>query len=553
MGITGRIQSRVERIQESYYRVTGRTELSEELARERQSRELLQESLLDLENSMLEPGWQRLTATAEREFSRDGLRMITAVCRVMALKNPLIKRGLALRQGYVWGQGVQLTGRDPKVNKLVQDTLDDPGNQRSFSGAVAREQLERSLGTDGNVFLALFTRPQTGLVQVRNLPWDEITDVISNPDDNSEPWYYERQWWSEKFDPARGIQGRTLEYAWYPAVDYKPLIKPKTMRTRTGQTAKVMWDAPVVHVKVGALSGWTYGIGDSYAALDWAAAYREFLTDWARLVKSLSRFAWRLTAKGSRQAAAKARLAAPPTLDPLTRDPNWSGGTVSMPPDMSLDPIPKSGATIDSESGRPLAAMVAAALDVPVTMLLGDPGTTGNRATAETLDTPTERAMELRRQVWSDAMQAIITHVVTESVRAPQGVLKGKIIRDGDGSRETVVLAGKAQPTVDISWPALSDVPVNVLVAAIVAADSTTHMPPLVTLRLLLQALGVDDVDEILAGVTDTAGNFIPPSGAGGAGQAIANAFRGGQDPVSAYTGPPEQGNAAPNELPAAA
>jgi hypothetical protein len=46
---------------------------------------------------------------------------------------------------------------------------------------------------------------------------------------------------------------------------------------------------------VNRLDGWKFGIGDAYAALPWARAYDGFLTDWAKLVKALSRFAWRLT------------------------------------------------------------------------------------------------------------------------------------------------------------------------------------------------------------------------------------------------------------------
>jgi hypothetical protein len=51
-------------------------------------------------------------------------------------------------------------------------------------------------------------------------------------------------------------------------------------------------------------------------------------------------------------------------------------------------------------------------MDVPVTMLLGDPGTTGARATAETLGIPTEQAADLRRGVWTDARQAIFEYVI---------------------------------------------------------------------------------------------------------------------------------------------
>ncbi|MFI7630259.1 DUF7218 family protein [Microbispora rosea] len=518
-------------IREGIARLAGNAELAEQVRQERADNAWLRETIGDLQNRMFEPGWVRMTTLAEQEFTRDGLRQITAVCRVMAIKSPMIKRGLALRAAYVWGQGINITARDDKVNQVVQRFLDDVGNRRVLTGDQAHEDLEHSLGTDGQVFLALFTNPRNGRVQVRRVPWDEITDVITNPDDASEPWYYQRDWWSERIDPVLGARITKREIAFYPALGYRPRLRPKTLRGSDGSTGPVMWDAPVYHVKVGGDPGWKFGLPDAYAAVDWANAYREFLTDWARLVKALSRFAWRLTTKGSKQAAARTRMAAAPTRDPVTGDALHAGATAVMTPDMMLEAVPKSGATIDSESGRPLAAMTAAALDVPVTMLLGDPGTTGARATAATLDTPTERSMELRRGVWTEAYRAILQYVILESVRAPEGLLKGKIDTDAYDGRETVRLRAGNDTTIDISWPDIDDVDVSSLIEAIVKADSTTHLPPLVVARLLLETLGVKDVDGILAKLTDKEGNFVSPSAS--AGQAAADAFRRGEDPAS--------------------
>lgn len=531
----------MERLRETWYRATGQAELAEVVRVERAERIFAQETLADLEHRMYEPGWQRLTAYAEQEFSREGLRRISAVCRILALKNPLIKRGLALRQAYVWGGGVEITARDSAVNDVIKTFLDDPGNKRTFSGAQAREQNERALGTDGNAFFALFTSPKSGRVQVRRVPWDEVTDVVTNPEDASEPWFFRREWWYERRDQATGALIDERRIAYYPALGYRPRSRPTRMRdVQGGGPVDVLWDAPVIHYAVNGLAGWKFGVPDAYAAIDWAQAYKEFLTDWALLVKALARFAYRLTSKGTKQAAAKAKLGAAPSVDPIAGERRHAGATASLPPDMSLEAIPKTGATIDSESGRPLAAMVAAALDVPVTMLLGDPGTTGNRATAETLDTPTEQAAELRRALHTDVHQAILAYVILESVRAPEGALKGRIVADEWG-QETVELTDGLDATIDVSWPDLADTPVNTIVAAIVAADSTQRIPPLVTARLLLEALGVQDVDQILDTITDDDGRYLPPDGGGGgAGQAAVDAFRRGEDPAALLAGPPD-------------
>jgi hypothetical protein len=183
--------------------------------------------------------------------------------------------------------------------------------------------------------------------------------------------------------------------------------------------------------------------------------------------------------------------------------------------------------------------MVASALGVPVTMLLSDPGQTGARATAETLDQPTELEMQLRRELWSDAYKRILRYVLAESVRAPQGELKGTIKRDPASGRETVTLAGDTDDTIDMVWPPLDQVTPDILIKAIAEAAQTGVLPPEVIARLLLQALGVRDVDEILDQMMDEDGNFVPPQppNIGGTGQAAADAVRAGADPTAVLDG----------------
>lgn len=523
------------------------TSVSGELSQERDNTDYLQESLSQLELAMEDIGWHRLLASADREFTREGLRQITAVCRLYAIKNPLIRRALVLRQVYVFGSGVEITARangrrqrsgEQDVASVVTAFLDDPGNRRTFSGVDSQTRLERSLGTDGNVFLSLWTRPTTGRVQIRVLPWDEIVDVISNPDDASEPWYYRRRWYETRFDPAIGDVPAEEREAFYPALDYRPQRRPTTLGG-----FEVRWDAPVRHVKVNDLDGWKFGIGDAYAAVDWARGYKEFLEDWARLVKALSRFAWRTTAAGSKQAQAiKAKLGAAPLRNPATGQLDNIGETAVIGVGQTLEAIPKTGAVINSDSGKPIAAMVAAAMGTPVTMLLCDPGHSGARAVAKTLDQPMGLEMGARRSLHTEVIRDVCAYVVRESVRAPKGVLKGKIVRDEDTDREYAVLAGDTEDTIDVTWPDLKDLDPGVVVAAIVAASTTLTVPPEVTLRLLLVALGVKHAEEIVEELLDEDGKFIwptpPPVGAASLGQAAANLATANMDPADAGSGP---------------
>jgi hypothetical protein len=510
--------------------------LSDQLEATTNTVELLQESLADLELAFEDRGWDRLATNATREFSPEGLRRARELCRVMTVANPLLKRGLGLRKAYVWGQGVTISVRDQSdegqdVNAVVQAFLDDAGNKKTFSGSQAREEMEQAAFTDGELFAALFTSRLTGKVQLRWLPVDEITDIIHDPEDQISDWYYKREWTERVV--ADGMLVQRLRSVYYPALGYEPQIKPPTINGH-----EVMWDAPVRMVSVNRPSGSTRGVPDSFAAIAWARSYKEFLEGWATLMRALSRFAWQTKTRGDRAKSVAAKVGTAPALTrDVVRDGNvaGAGAHVVTDPNTSLEAIPKTGATIDADSGRPLAAMVATALGVPVTMLLGDPGVTGARATATTLDQPMELEMNLRRALWAEFKQDVISHVIDWAIRAPKGPLKGKVSRDGD--RVVAELPDEDSRTIDISWPEFESLPVNVLVSAI--AEASAWLPPLVVAQQLAAALKIENADEVLAELTDAAGNFIDPvaTANANAGQAAVDAFRKGQDPAATLNG----------------
>ncbi|WP_435744927.1 hypothetical protein [Nocardioides sp. SYSU DS0663] len=517
---------------------TAPDQLAIELAAERLTVEVLEEALSDLELAAEDRGWRQAGMELDREFSRDGLTSVIRNCSVMAIASPMIKRGLQLRLGYVWGQGFDVSARagdgaDQDVNAVIQAFWDDESNKVALTSPEAQENLERRLGKQGNLIFTLFPDPLTGRVQIRVTPFEEIGDKIANPDDRDETWFFFRTYTSSVIEAGYGggTRRRTeTRRVLHPALGYWPATRPRSI-----DGLPVLWDQPMLHVTVNRPEGAKWGIPDVYAALPWARAYEGFLTDWARLVKALSKFAWRLTGdKSSRARNAAQKLAAAMPRQVASADPDQGliGGVAAGGPGVSLEAIPKSGATIDSESGRPLASMVAAALGVSVVDLLADPGVTGARAVAETLDKPVVLEMNARRRLWTSVLQTILGYVIDQAVRAPRGPLRGTVIRDQRTGRETITLTGDVERTVVVDWPDLNDLDPVKLVEAIVNADSTGKLPPVETARLLMSALGVDDVDELLDEMTDEDGNWIDPEASQG--DAAVQRARRGEDPAVA-------------------
>ncbi len=478
-------------------------ELAEQLRAEQDTNLMLQERLVELTAD--ERGWQRMGASVGQDLlTRAGLTQISARAWLYYAAHPLIRRAVRLKTFYVWGQGVTITARDEKVQKLIQALMDDEGNQAVLFSNQAHAEREREVELDGNVFLTLFTSPLTGRVQVRRIPASQITDIVTSPEDATERRYYKREWTQRVFDEVNGVHVGGARVAWYPDFRFQPR---QADRTKEIAGNPVHWDSPVLHVRTDSLGDSPWGFPEVYAALDWARAYKEFLEDWASITKALSRFAWKARTKTSMVSRVRREI-----------DDNRAGtggghrpaaGATLVSDGMTeLEPIPKTGATIDAESGRPLAMMVGTALDLPYTLLMGD-ADLGNLATAKTLDRPTELAMQMRRSLWESVIRAVLGYAVEASVKAPKGPLKGSWVQDGN--RQIVTLPTDADDTIDVDWPSILEHDLAQLVKAIADADSTGTLPPEQVARLLLTALGVSDVDEIIDECRDETGTFVPP------------------------------------------
>lgn len=464
----------------------------------------LEEARSDLEAMIAADnrGWTLLGESTDLAFTREFRTAKIREAVFAAAGDPLIKQGLLVRAGYIWADGVQVAVRDdPGSGQDVQALAvapfwDDPANS-GLCGMSGQLDIEHRLGTAGETWLALPTTAK-GRVRVRKLPPSEVTRIVTDPEDSETDWFYLREY------ALRGKQQRVL----YPALGYRPAVMPSTPDSTIPayvdalvfgdlRQVPIRWDSPVRKTLVNQVGG--RGLGDAFASIPWSAAYGKSLEAIHRLILALARFAWQArTAKADKAAEAAQKIMAAA---------QGSGQTVVTDPNTRLEAIGKSGATIDSDSPKPFASMAAAGLGIPVTMLLGDPGTTGARAVAETLNRPTENTLKMRRGLHSEVFADVIGWVIDSAVRA--GILRGTVTRDGD--REVVTLPQEDSRTVVTTWPDFDSTAIDVAVKAIVTAQGADVLPDLTIARLLLSVLGVDNLDDILDQITDDQGRLIPP------------------------------------------
>jgi hypothetical protein len=465
----------------------------------------LSERLAALEMALESADWRLLTWQSQHEFSREGLRQMVELARVVALKNPIVKRSIAVQQLYVWGQDWSVKARDPNVNTVIQAFLDDPKNAVELTGHTARMDKEKEQQTDGNLFLIFFVNKLSGRVRVRSIPLEQIQQIICSPDDSKEPWYYERVWSTQTLTESGAIESK-IERAYYPDWRYTPTAQRPEIAG-----IPVMWDTPILHVKTGGYSHMKFGLSEIYAQLDWSQAYKNFLEDWSAIVRAYRRFAFDLATPGGKQSIAAAKAKLNTTVGTGTgtiydtNPPPVAGGVFIHDGNTQLNPIRTQGATVGAEDGRRLLLMVAAAAGLPETFY-GDVSV-GTLATANSLDRPTELQMANRQKFWADIFEAIFQFVLLWAVKAPAGPLRGAgslVSTVDEDQREEHIEWGETKAHVDIDFPPILNEPTVEQVSAIISAATLDGKQlagtiDIVTMtRMLLSALGEDDLDEIM-------------------------------------------------------
>jgi hypothetical protein len=400
------------------------SKFSEQISSTMAENEILRESYAAMASALLsldDDGWRDIsTSVTEDGFALIDIKRAAKKIRETSEGNPLLKRGAGLRTSYIFGRGIHFNQQPPRIKRLMETMQ----NQDVLFSPEAQVINERSHFTDGQFFVL-------GNVETKSfqrIPFDEISGVVTNPDDNEEIWYYRRTWTRKVHDLNNVTNNESkILNVWYPADTYGATRFASRIQNQPVDPSFRMFAS-----RVNRRAGKIWGVPDAFPALPWAHAYNEYLKDGSRMLKALSMFAWQLKSKTRAGASNAAAAIANPTV---------AGSTAVLGQDMELSSMPRSGGGIDLTDGRPLGSMVASALEVSVVALLSDPGTSGAYGTAQTLDVPTIKAMEARQHVWT---------------------MFYKRIMDFMGARE-----------VEINWPKIETEPSQRLMQALALAKET--------------------------------------------------------------------------------
>jgi len=340
----------------------------------------LQERMVELDRIMGgQENWIPLMSYGDEGPSIEQLVTRSKQIRVAATLNPHVKRGIKLRSSYVWSDQIDYSGvpgmgeSAGRGQANVGARIDDPINQRYVFSALAREEREMSLYTDGGFLLIGDETDKT----LRPMPISQISGMYTNDDDPSEVWAYRRLWYTDG--------GLTPNVEWI----FTDLFKSKAVEAivYNGVTERVNRRKTLIDGWVNTQPGWALGFPDAGCILEWARIYSEFIKSGKIMTDAMARI-WAVakanSGTGASQVAAKIA--------------NGTGfGNVAV--GNELAPLSTAGKAYDFDAGRALISIVATGIEVSVIHLTSDPGASGSSyGSAATLDLPTRLAVEARRR-----------------------------------------------------------------------------------------------------------------------------------------------------------
>lgn len=454
------------------------------------------ERLWELELALEDRGWVREITISNFEFSLFGIQRIIGLCRLYALKNPLIRRGIQVVSFYVFGRGVSISSDDEDENKVLQAFFLDPRNAQEL-GHRALVKKEEQIWSDGNIYWVFFADEKTGDLVVRCLDPIEICDIVTNPDDASEEWYLHRRWMAQAFDVNTGQKQPAPQQAWYPALGYDPDVKPLTIGP---EKVKVMWDTPCMHWKEGGMAKWLYGVPLAYPAIDYGRAVKRLIDNWCSMQEAMTRFAWQVETQGGLPAIANLKQTLATTLSigdgsqyEQSPPPNTASSWISGPGNKLT--MSKTSNMIDGpEVGRRVAHMAYMVFGLPETFFAD--ASVGTVATATSLDRPTELMMLGIQERWREGLQRMGDYAIMRSDTAPQGHIREA--RKASPKKEK-----KAGSSVKVIFPSILEHDIKDQIAAIVEAATMngfecTGIDQRIAIGLLLQELQVENWQEVL-------------------------------------------------------
>jgi hypothetical protein len=379
----------------------------------------------------------------EEEVSPDAHRAILRRAYATWCKNPLAGQIVNVTTWFVMGKGLGFTAPDPVVRDALNRFWNDPENDLQ----MAQRWMSNELQVYGEIFIRFFVNPIDGKVRMALIDPLEIRDIATDPDNVRKPVAYLREY-------TKAIPSSMWMNEFKSSSD---------TITLSGSAVREVIDASeILHVKVNNVSNHKRGISELYRVLRWLDAYDRWLEDRISINKARGAFAFLRKVPSAPNRAS----------GPFNSD---SSGKYVVPKPGSILVVhegedwqvlsPKIGADDAKEDGRSIKLMIAAGCGI-FEHYFGDPST-GNLATARSMELPMVRKFEDRQRLFENVFGKIFQRVIDS------GIVAGTIPFDAD---RTVEINFPPINPEDISL--LTDTLVKQVDSGLISKDSARRLIP---------------------------------------------------------------------------
>ena len=413
-------------------------------------------SSVERELALEDKGWLLLSGTSS-EISASSRITSVKQSRLYRSWDPLANQAIRIWTDYTFGPGMswELDETKAKQAKTVLDAFWYSRDNQPVFGSRGQRKCSQKLLVDGEIFFAIFLGKAS---TIRTIDPLEITEIITDAEDKETPKFYKREWTDQ--------QSKTH-------VDYYRSylnIKNESAKDMYGANIQKTQDALIYHLAWNTTG--QRGEPLLLPALDWIKQYRRFLAARVAMTLARTRFAWKNKVQGGAGAVA--------TVKGVLHDKTPEGAAVlieNQASDMQPIQTPQDAKNAQDDA-RMLKLQVCAAVGIPE-QYFGDIST-GNLATAKTVELPMLKQFQSYQSVWGDTYQDIFELVFEYNRVNPD------------------------QWYVDKNFPTIA--PEDVMAAAQAIVQIVTAFPDFATIpdvqQQALMTIGINDPSQVLDALT---------------------------------------------------
>jgi hypothetical protein len=386
------------------------------------SPEQLKEELSELDPRMIDLLLRQIDNRASfLDFTSDVIRQeIVRESRESYVWDPISQNVVDLWTDFGFGINIEVIPKDEDAQEPWQEFWTAERNA-AVLGTRSISILSQEVLTAGELFFPLFISRTDGATTIRYIVTEEITDIITLPDDANTPVYYLREYASDN-----GEMHKIAYPDWRVSADDLGKIELPDGATRAdkvrsldlGNGVAAGTDVKMIHVAHRVKSGSPRGFPLMTAGVAWSRAYRNFLQDRASVARAVATYVDTLSTKGGTRAidqivaSLQSGLVNSPYQGYDTNPPPAAGSTWIQNEQLKRDRMPLTTGAGDAEKDG-AALLGQAGISGRVYLHWLGRGESFRLATATAMEAPTLRAFNRYQlfwsSVWSDMAKVVLT------------------------------------------------------------------------------------------------------------------------------------------------